>query len=386
MNLLLLGASGNIGQQTLEVIYKDKNTFTLTAFSVGTRTRCICGIISKNPQIKHICLKNRANYNYYKAKYPNINFYYGDRGLIEIIKNADYEMVVNALVGFVGLVPTIEALKLNKIVALANKESLVVGGEIINELLSQGKGKIYPIDSEHVAISKCLKVDRDNVKKIILTASGGAFRNLSIKELENVTVEDALNHPTWSMGRKITIDSATMMNKCFEVIEAYYLFGVPYHKIDILMHKESYVHSLVEYKNGLLRAEISKPDMRNPIKYALYQENIEFETSVANSLDDFIPYQFSNFDINRFPLVRYSKDVCIKKGYKGVILNAANEVAVNAFLENKIAFNQIDIVIDKMMNQFRNNKNPSLEKILKMDKRVRKEANKFVSELGGKQC
>ena len=379
MKLLLLGASGNIGYQTLNVIKSNQNNFELDGMSVGKNTRCITSIIKSNSSIKHICIQRKSSYNYYKNKYKNINFYYGNKGLEEIVVNSSADMVVNALVGFVGLLPTVRALENNKIVALANKESLVVGGEIVNKLLKEGKGKIYPIDSEHVAISKCLKVDNKNVKKLILTASGGAFRKLSRLELNNVTVNDALNHPTWNMGKKITIDSATMVNKCFEIIEAHYLFNYPYNKIDVILHDESYVHSLVEYKNKTLRAEVSKPDMRNPIKYALFETNIEFETQLVSTLDDFKEYHFHEFDIDRFPIVNIAKEVIQKGGYKGVILNAANEEAVYAFLNNKIPFVEIENIIYSFMNKYRNRKNPTLENIIKMDKKVRKDVRKYIA-------
>ena len=225
MKVCLLGASGSIGGQTIDVMLKNKEDFDLVGFSVGLRTAFVDKILKKYPDCKFVCVRRKEDKQELSKKYPNITFFDGDDGLISLIKESNADMVVNALVGFVGLAPTIKTLELNKICCLANKESLVVGGEIINNLLKKGKGSLYPIDSEHVALAKCLAVDNKKVDKIVITASGGAFRKLTRRQLTYVTPEDALRHPTWKMGKKITIDSATMVNKCFEVIEAHYLFG-----------------------------------------------------------------------------------------------------------------------------------------------------------------
>ena len=289
-------------------------------------------------------------------------------------------MVVNALVGFVGLVPSITSLENNKLLALANKESLVVGGEIINQLLKEGKGKLFPIDSEHSALWKCLKVEDEGVKKLHLTASGGAFRNLSLNELKNVTPEDALHHPTWKMGEKITIDSATMMNKAFELIEAYYLFGYQNDKLSVTLHDESYLHSYVEY-DGYFRGEINKPDMRNPIKFALYQGNIPFQTQVFTSLSDLKGLTFHEFDIDRYPIVRYAYEVIKKRGNLGAIINASNEVAVHAFLEHKISFLMIEEIVSQCVKNIKYEKNPSLDELIKCDRETREFANKLIEEV-----
>ena len=236
MKILLLGASGSIGTQTIDVITKNPQDFTLVAFSVGVHTRCIYSILKKHPSVKYVFLIDHYKAKYYQKRYPNVTFL-DDKShkLEELITLSDCEMVVNALVGFRGLLPSITALENNKKLALANKESLVVGGEIINNLLKSGKGELFPIDSEHSALWKCLKVNDRNVSKMMLTASGGAFRNLSRDELINVTAKDALKHPTWKMGEKITIDCATMINKCFEIIEAGYLYNYPYSKIGVTL-------------------------------------------------------------------------------------------------------------------------------------------------------
>lgn len=376
--LVILGVSGSIGTQTISVLDKDKEHFDLVGFSVGNRTRIISTLIRKYPRIKGICIKSKAKIKYYSSKYPSIKFFYHDQGLLDLIDYCEPTMVVNALVGFVGLVPTIHSLEKNLKVALANKEALVVGGELVNDLLNKGKGKLYPIDSEHSALWKCLKVDSENVDKLIITASGGAFRRLSREELVNVTKDDALAHPTWKMGAKITIDCATMVNKSFEIIEAHYLFNYPEDKIDVLLHDESYIHSMVLYNDGTYRAEISKPDMRNPIRFAIYEGDIDFKTYSANDYHDFGDYHFHEFNINRYPMVDYAKLVIKNKGTYGAVFNAANEVAVYAFLNNEIPFLAIEKIISRLINTHSNILHPSLKTLIKVDKEIRRKAKEMI--------
>ena len=375
--ICLLGASGSIGTQTLDVMRKHPSDFDLVSFSVGKQTRKISSILKHFKNVKDICIKDKSKLSYYKKAYPSISFYDGDEGLLKIME-VDADMVVNALVGFVGLKPTLHALEKNKIVCLANKEALVVGGELVNKLLKEGKGKLYPIDSEHSAIKKCLLVDDKNVSKIVLTASGGAFRKLNREQLKDVTPEDALKHPTWKMGNKITIDCATMINKAFEVIEAHYLFNYPYDKIGITLHDESMVHSYVIYKDGLLRLDVSKPDMRNPIKLALYEFNINFETKTARSLEQFDKWHFREFNPNRYPIVSLAKKVIEEKGVYGAIFNASNEVAVHAFLNHEIPFLMIEEIVFKAMDYFKNIKHPNYEKIAEIDAKTRQFSSKYI--------
>ena len=236
MTVCLLGASGSIGQQTIDVMLKNPQDFDLLSFSVGKRTRCVSYILKKFPHVKAVCIQDEKVMERYQKKYTDIIFFSGDHGLNELIKASDTDIVVNALVGFVGLKPSLTALENNKTLCLANKESLIIGGELVNRLLKQGHGRLIPIDSEHVAIRKCLSVDKEDVDKIIITASGGPFRNLKREELTNITPEQALAHPNWKMGKKITIDSATMVNKTFEIIEAHYLFGCSYEDIEVIIN------------------------------------------------------------------------------------------------------------------------------------------------------
>ena len=382
MKILLLGASGSIGSQTIDVINKNPQDFSLVGFSVGKRTRCIGSILKKHNSVTHVYLLDNSKKRYYQKKYPNVTFISSKDGEIkDLITLTDSEMVVNALVGFVGLVPSIVSLENNKKLALANKESLVVGGELINKLLDEGKGELFPIDSEHSALWKCLKVDDKNVKKMILTASGGAFRKLKRDELENVKASDALKHPTWVMGAKITIDCATMINKCFEIIEAGYLYRYPYSKIGVTLHDESHLHSYLEYEDGSFRGEISKPDMRNPIKFALYEGKIPFATQSFKTLDDLKGLHFHAFNPERYPLVGLSKFVLDKKGTYGTVLNRSNEVAVAAYLKDNIAFLDIERIVFRCMNEHKNILHPTLEQILRVDQETEKKALALVKKI-----
>ena len=382
MKLLLLGASGSIGSQTIDVIEKNPQDFTLVGFSVGYRTRCIGNILKKHPSVTYVYMRDYKKAKYYQKKYTQVTFLSEKNDKLEsLISLTDNEMVVNALVGFSGLIPSIEALKQNKKLALANKESLVVAGELINQLLDEGKGELFPIDSEHSALWKCLKVDDKNVDKMMLTASGGAFRKLSRDQLVDVKASDALKHPTWVMGAKITIDCATMVNKCFEIIEAGYLYRYPYSKIGVTLHDESYLHSYLKYKDGLYRGELSKPDMRNPIKFALYEGKIPFATQTFSSLDDLKGLHFHEFKLERYPLVALAGTVLTKKGTYGAVLNRSNEVAVNAYLHDEISFLDIERIIFKCMNEHKNKLHPTLEDIVDVDRKINEKAKALVRQI-----
>lgn len=379
-NVCLLGASGSIGKQTLDELKKNRLNFELVAFSVGKKTQKIHHVLSVFPRVKHICINKKEKLSYYKKTYPNISFYYGDDGLVELIKNSKADMVVNALVGFVGLKPTLFAIENDLDVYLANKESLVVGGELVNTLLNKSKGRIFPIDSEHSALKKCLMVDDQEIDKLVLTASGGAFRNLSRDELVNVKAADALKHPTWKMGPKITIDCATMVNKAFEIIEAHYLFQYPFDKIGIKLHDESYVHSYILYKNGLMRLDVGKPDMRVPIRYALHEYNLPFKTVLTDDLSKLKNCHFHDFDINRYPVIKWAKTVIEQKGTYGAVFNAASEEADKAFLRNEIAFLDIEKIINSLMTCHKNIIHPSYEQIAEVDRITRQQVKTMIEK------
>ena len=380
ISICLLGASGSIGKQTLDVIQKNKNDFKLVAFSVGKRTRCINGILKKHPECKYVYIRDHRTAKYYQKHYKSLTFYSELDGFAPLITKSNPDMVVNALVGFAGLKPSLITLEQNRILALANKESLVVGGELVNKLLDEGHGKLFPIDSEHAAISKCLKVDNENVKRLILTASGGAFRDLTREQLKNVKPEDALKHPTWKMGPKITIDCATMINKAFEIIEAHYLFRYPADKIDVIIHKESRVHSMVQYQNGLYRMDISKPDMRNPIKYALYQTETPFDTYVTDDYTKIKKLNFYEISATRYPLYKWGEFVIKHQGTYGAVLNASSEIAVNAFLKGEISFLMIEDIVNTFMKKHRNTLHPSFTQLEEVDHLTRQQVRKFIEE------
>ena len=350
MDLVILGASGSIGTQTIDVIKNNEKKWTLKGFSVGNKTFYVDKILKEFKDVTSICLKNKKDYLNYKNKYPSIKFFYGDKGLIKLIKYNKNATILNALVGFVGLNPSIVSLKLNRTLLLANKESLVCGGNLINKILKR-KGKIYPIDSEHVAIAKCLYNENiSDVNEIIITASGGPFFNLNREELKNVTLKDALNHPTWKMGNKITIDSATMMNKTFELIEAYYLFGIDFDKIKAIVNRKSLVHGLVKFNDGRIKLNVGENLMKYPILYALDLGKPNGDTFNDIELNTYDRYEFFNLSKKRFPLLNYAEKVVKSSKNEGVILNAINEECVQAFLNSKINFIDIENIIDKIFS------------------------------------
>lgn len=378
--ILLLGASGSIGTQTIDVITKNPLDFDLVGVSVGNRVENIDNLIKNFANLNYICVKNETDYRNFKIKYPAKHIYFGDNGLLEIIKECDFDMAVNALIGFVGFLPSIHILRKNKILALSNKESLVVGGDVINDLLNEGNGKLYPIDSEHVAIAKCLYGKRkDDIDKILITASGGPFFFLEKERFKDITAEMALNHPTWKMGKKITIDSSTMMNKCFEIIEAHHLFHVDENQIEPIVDRKSHVHSMVKFKDGTILLQTGPSDMRIPIKYALYEgkpDNVNGFIDVEKNTFD--KYEFYPMDYDKFPLIKYAKKCLEIGGNYGAALNAANEVLVYSFLNNEIKYMTISKIIDKIMKVYSHIENPSIDELIATDRDVRKLTKEYI--------
>jgi len=371
--ILLLGASGSIGLQSLDIIGKYHDDFELVGFSVGKRVECVDGILNAYPSVKFVYVLNESDAREIARKHQQITVTFGKNGLKKLIRLCDFDMCVNALVGFVGLEPAIHVLKKNKILCLANKEALVSGGTIINKLLNKGLGKLYPIDSEHVALAKCLsKCEVADVKVLHITASGGALRNVPLDKLDEQKAEDALKHPTWRMGKKITIDCATMMNKGFEIIEAYYLYHFPLEKIEVQMHDESLVHSFVELNDGTLIADYGKPDMHEPIRWAMFEGKSDYEVRHVDSLKQFGDCHFHDYDAKRYPCTELAKLALAQGASKMIALNAANEVAVNAYLEGKISYLQISKIVEERVNKQRIIKNPCLWQVKKIDAKARK--------------
>ena len=368
MNLYLLGATGSIGEQTLDIV-RNSSKFNVVSVSANHNINKMIDIIKEFKPI-FVSMGKLEYIEKLKSIYPNIEYGYGKEGLVKAAtygSNSD-DLVVNALVGSSGLEPTVEAIKKKRDIALANKETLVIGGELINKLVKKHGVKLIPVDSEHSAIMQCLNgEDNSSIKRIVITASGGSFRNLSRNELQNVTVNDALKHPNWNMGAKITIDSATMMNKGFEVIEVHYLFGVEYDKIETVLHTESVVHSLVEFIDSSIIAHLGNPDMRVPISYAL---NYPIRTEYNGESLDLIKLgslHFEELSYKRYPLLKIAIDAGISKGLNPTTLNAANEACVSLFLNGKIKFLDIEEIVSECLNVFPNDININLDKIIERD-------------------
>ena len=373
--VLLLGASGSIGTQSIDVININKDEFVLMAFSVGKRSECVESILEQHKSVKYVYLIDKDEAKKLSAKHKQIKFFSGPNGLAKLTQKADFDMCVDALVGFAGLEPAVITLKRDKILCLANKEALVSGGTLLSKYLATGHGKLYPIDSEHVALAKCLSRCKSNeVARLYITASGGALRNVPIEDLDKMTKDDALKHPTWKMGNKITIDCATMMNKGFEVIEAWYLYHFPLDQIEIIMHDESLVHSMVELKDGTLLVDYGKPDMHVPIEWAMKLGKVDYEVLKIKSLDELKDCHFHKYDANRYPCTELAKKAMLIGASKMIALNAANEVAVNRFLKDEIKFTDIAKIVQKVVDQTPVVYKPNLKQIKKIDSQSRKAA------------
>ena len=373
--VLLLGASGCIGSQTLDIIDEAKGEFILTSFSVGKNKDRAIELLEKYDSVQCIYITSEEDAKEIAKLFPKIKVFSGKKGLSKLTKKADYDMCVDALVGFAGFEPAVIALKKDKILCLANKEALVVGGQIINNILLNGKGKLYPIDSEHVALAKCLsKCNFEDVKNLIITASGGALRDIPLEDLENIKASEALKHPTWKMGNKITIDCATMMNKGFEIIEAFYLYHFPLEQIKVQMHDESLIHSAVELNDGTFLVDYGKPDMHNPIKWALYEGNVDYEIKKVKSLEEFKDCHFREYDPKRYPCTELAKKALEGGPAKLIALNAANEVMVNKYLKDEIKFTDIAKNVEKMVEYMPSLPYISVSSAKVIDRLIRKEA------------
>lgn len=365
----IAGACGSIGTQALDIIRENPNEFRVIGLTLGRNLELAKKLVEEfKPEIISLREKTKFDLSY------NPIITYGDEGLLEVARYHKYndELFVNALVGISGLLPTIEAIKTKKNIALANKETLVVAGDIVKKMVNDYDVALTPIDSEHSAILECLQgEDKKEVKNLIITASGGSFRDRSRDELLNVDKKMALNHPNWSMGSKITIDSATMMNKGFEVIEAHYLFDMPYDKIKTVLHKESIVHSLVEYNDGVVKASLGSADMHIPIAYALkYPRHEMIKSSKEFSLIG-LNLHFEELSFKRYPCLEYAYYVAKKGGIYYAVLNAANEAAVYLFLNDKIKFLQIeDIISEYIHNDKYVNIEYNLENIINVSKEI----------------
>lgn len=364
----IFGSTGSIGTTTLKVISENPDKFTAnTLVTGGNLTRLVNQIMEFSP--KHVYIREKRNADSIKEMFPGLDVYYGEQGLRAISELDDSDIAVSALVGIAGLEPTYNMIKHTKKVALANKEVLVAGGELIMKKAEEMGTQLLTVDSEHSAIMQCLNGERNNpINKILLTASGGPFFDKEITE--DITVEQALNHPTWTMGPKVTIDSSTMMNKGFEVIEARWLFNVSPENIEVVVHRQSLVHSMVQFDDGTIMANIGPKDMQIPIAYAL-----NYPKRLQNGIEKLDLFKiralyFEKPDLNKFKCLKLAFDA-IKAGHSSqVVLNAANEVAVKAFLDKRIKYTDIPKIIENSLAAHRKVKLSTVEQILQLDEDV----------------
>jgi 1-deoxy-D-xylulose-5-phosphate reductoisomerase len=380
--IAILGSTGSIGRQALEVIDQHPDKFELEVLTAQNNSDLLIKqALTYKPNAVVIGKKNLYPRVAEVLQPYNIKVFAGEESLTQVVEMDTIDQVLIALVGFAGLMPTIKAIEAKKQLALANKESLVVAGEIVTRLVNEHHVSLVPVDSEHSAIFQCLVGENpEDIEKVILTASGGPFRDFTFEQLEKVTPKDALNHPNWNMGDKITIDSASLINKGLEVIEAKWLFGLKKEQIEIIIHPQSIIHSLVQFRDGSLKAQMSLPDMRLPIQYAL-----SYPFRIAN---DFPRFEFKDFDNLTFhpPDVKKFRNLALafhaldKGGNMPCILNAANEVVVDAFLKNKIGFLKMTNVIEKCMGTVSFINHPSVQDVLETDQETRNQAIRFIAD------
>lgn len=370
--ICLLGATGSIGENALDVIRKHPDKFKVAALTVNTNIKRLKELIAEfSPEV--VAVKDEtAAIKLASMGIKNTEILSGAEGLKKLTASLDYDILLSALVGFAGLAPTIEAVKRKKRIALANKETLVAAGELVMGMAREYGAEVLPVDSEHSAIFQCLVGEEINsVEKLILTASGGPFRDSSHEDLRNVTLAEALDHPNWKMGSKITIDSSTMMNKGLEVIEAFWLFGMPLSKIDVVIHPQSIIHSMVEFVDGSIKAQLSLPDMKIPIQYAFsYPGRIK-----GNYVDTKFPglkeLTFFEPDREKFRCLSLAFDALEQGGCAPCILNAANEIAVGKFLSQKINYLSIPEIVEDALEKIDNHAKPDLETIFEYDRLTR---------------
>ena len=370
--VILLGASGNIGLQTIDIIKQQSDSFEIIGVSVGKDpgNTLLSECCFLKGQVRYICSSDVRDD--LKQYYPDCEFFHGDEGLIELT-SIKADLIINALQGFVGLLPTLNAIRHGTNVALANKETLVACGSIVMKEAREHGVSIIPIDSEHSAITQCLLgYDHSTVENLIITASGGSFRDLSREQLKDVTLEMALSHPNWSMGKKITIDSATMMNKGFEVIEAHWLFDIDYDHIKTILHPQSIVHSLVEFKDHALLAQMGVSDMRMPIQFALNYPDRHENTSESLDLIKVGSLDFRELSLERYPLLGLAYEMGRAGGIMPAVMNGANERAVRLFLQKKISFLDIERLIFETVREAVNIEDPTVNDIIESDRWAQK--------------
>ena len=377
--IAILGSTGSIGTQALEVIDKHSDLFEVEVLTANSNVKLLAQqAIRFKPNMVVIGNKNLYPTLQQALKGEDIKVFAGEESIAQVVETESIDMVLTAMVGYSGLLPTIKAIKAGKPIALANKETLVVAGELIMRLTREYSVPLIPVDSEHSAIFQCLVGEQNPIEKIFLTASGGPFRNHSLKQLAHVTKADALNHPNWCMGNKITIDSATLMNKGFEVIEAKWLFNLKPEQIDVVVHPQSIIHSMVQFEDGSIKAQLGLPDMKLPIQYAF-----AFPKRLKSDFPRFSFLSYPNFtfeepDIERFPALTFAIDSMKKGGNTPCVLNAANEIAVDAFLKERIGFLQMADIVEESLAKIEFIANPTYEDYIQTDRISREFASSLI--------
>lgn len=378
--LAIFGSTGSIGSQALDILKDRRGLFDISILTANNRYKKLAE--QANLYKPHlVALGNRAHQNEFEnlLTYEPAEVLYGPDQLAPIAENEDYDLLLNSLVGFAGFFPTYHALKRGKKVALANKESLVSGGEILTRLDAFKKGYLIPVDSEHSAMLQCLLGEKsETIQKIVITASGGPFREFTPEQMKSIKVEDALQHPNWDMGAKITIDSSTMMNKGLEIIEAMWLFGIPVEKIEPVIHPQSIIHSIVEFTDGSSKAQLGPPDMKVPILYALsYPARISYPNQTLDYTRQ-VNFEFYPVDFDKFPCLQLAIEAARQGGFKPAILNAANEIAVERFLEKEIRYIDIPKIIKTSLENIHSNKDLTPETLTTIDKKTREFASNLL--------
>lgn len=381
-NISILGSTGSIGRNTLEVVETLSHRFNVVGLAAGYNTDLLQKQVNKfKPKIVSIEREEDARAFRENVKGSSVKIVFGQEGAEDVAGFEENDVVVSAITGIKGLRPTIRAVMAGKKVALANKESMVVAGPLIQDLARRSGVQIIPVDSEHSGVFQCLaKEKKEDVKKVTLTASGGPFFRSSVDEMKNKTLEEALNHPRWKMGEKVTIDSANLMNKGLELIEARWLFGLDPQQLDILIHPQSIVHSLVEMKDGSIFAQLSPTDMKIPIQYALTFPQREKSLLPSLDLSKIKTLDFYKVNLNKFPLIKIARQALEEGESLAVALNAANEVTVNAFLKRRIKFSDIPEIITEVVERHQKRKVKELEDIFEVDRETREQTRNLLNK------
>jgi 1-deoxy-D-xylulose-5-phosphate reductoisomerase len=384
--IVILGSTGSIGRSALDVVSRFPDRLKVLGITAGRNVSLLMEqILQFNPEV--VAVSDEAAYKNLKSQISNLKFQkveilFGTEGISRMAALPYADVVISAIVGAAGLLPTIAAVRASKTVALANKEALVMAGDIVMTEAKKYGAVILPVDSEHSAIFQCIKgYEKRFIKKIILTASGGPFVGRTIQELEGISPEDALKHPNWNMGKKITIDSATLMNKGLEVIEAYHLFGLPAEKIDVLVHPQSIIHSIVEFIDGSYLAQLSMPDMKGPIAYALSCPERLYDVMKPLEWEKLSALTFKRPDNETFPCLSLCYEAIKTGGTMPAVLNASNEIAVAAFLDGILRFNEISVIIKKVMYSHKHQPASDIDVILEADSWARETVRQEVKKL-----